>query len=45
VPAIEPDGYTLLLGATSTPAGLAVHGKSEMAKWGPIIKAANIKAE
>ena len=31
--------------ATSTPAELAAYLKSEMAKWGAVIKDANIKAE
>ena len=36
------------LGATvvaSTPAELAAHLKAEMARWGPVIKAAGIKAD
>jgi tripartite-type tricarboxylate transporter receptor subunit TctC len=31
--------------SSSTPAELAALLKSDMQKWGPIIKAANIKAE
>ena len=32
-----------LMPVGSTPEQLAAHLKAEMAKWGPVIKAANIK--
>ena len=34
-----------VVASPSSPAELGAHLKSEMMKWGPIIKAANIRAE